>query len=366
MGIYQLYPEDLAELTNVNIPSDFYFSRFQKIEHGLMNSNTIEFVKLMRAYARGKDCFYRELTHQYNSNKEMLLPYISEKIKSKEKILDTLLSDKKKSDSEYTEIQISAALMALKDKYDILVGASTMIFHSDTFEGKIRAFSDLCFDVKVFFTSHAGRRFRSIPGIELFPIAKELVDYNVFPSAAVSPTSIFLIRQAIETHFLQSLGIEKIEIEKQKGYSPMPFSNVLGYLKQLYREKKLCLCTNIYVIDKIYRWTNRYIHTGQFDYPYWYLSMIIDYLYDFFFECPDMSEHYKKESFSICASIYIESKYMKNYYKNMENALKTKLKSNIKITPLRRQNLITVSQDELNKLQAFVKSQHTQVDFSKY
>jgi hypothetical protein len=218
----------------------------------------------------------------------------------------------------------------------------------------------------VFFTSHANRRFQAIPGLELFPIAKDLVNYDISNSISLAPTSIFLIRQAIETHFLQSFGLEKLELMREERSSPIPFSNVLGCFRTLFKKKKICLCVNIYIVDKIYRWTNRYIHTGQFCYPYWYLSLIIDYLNDFFMESQEMYPLYSKKICSLVESIYVEKDYNENLYDNIKMELQNYLKMEVKITPLPKRNLITVSQEEMKKIQFFIKRKSCAIDFSEF
>jgi hypothetical protein len=139
MGIYQISPDDVSELLGLEIPADFYYSRFQRIEHCLLNSKTREFVYLMRAYAKGMKYFISELNQQYNIYKNMLLPIINVKSKTKEDILLAIL-DEDENNSTYTEMQASAALISLKAKYDELIRDSDTLFYDDCFYGKINAF----------------------------------------------------------------------------------------------------------------------------------------------------------------------------------------------------------------------------------
>ncbi|MDP8210897.1 MAG: hypothetical protein P9M05_08785 [Candidatus Stygibacter australis] len=147
----------------------------------------------------------------------------------------------------------------------------------DTLIGVLRLLSDLLFDSLIFFNKSnlfyksekiefGVSKSNSISSSDAYSASmklfKEVVNRNSSEIVAIRYTSIFLIRQSIELKIKNVLGI--VNITDQNGEAiPIKQKIFVEFIKD--NSDKITFPIDYKVMEKIYEWTNLYIHHGIFD-----------------------------------------------------------------------------------------------------
>ncbi|ODP27435.1 hypothetical protein PTI45_03145 [Paenibacillus nuruki] len=304
INYYSLEPTEVVEIikTYINCSNkEFSDTEISDLvsEHLLSKANLIEkqqahvfdslHMLLLRAYHRGIKDFKSMLDDIHTLNEDRLKKDISISEYSKYSILNDMLSEQRINN---LEIQKLAALVSLKRLYSSLISEIELgHFYFSQFEGYIQTYANILFDVDVLLGG-SFRRNQKIANLELFQLAKNMLNYDFNHQMPVVESSIFLIRQAIEVQIKESFGItgRKKNSQGDNRESYLKISQLLDFLITEVKNNKLAIFINPILLKKINKWLNNYIHTGSMNYPFWYIEWIQNYLNDFFYPSKYLKE----------------------------------------------------------------------------
>ncbi|OOM09316.1 hypothetical protein [Clostridium saccharobutylicum] len=364
MGFYDINPVEFKLMTNQpDILDNFYKDKVTKIYSLYLNVYPSMTMQLFRGYWGGIE----EFTKALNVVHSKVMDNLNKKLIQSSYILNDILLTILDVEKENNIVkQALAAKLAVSKSYDKLMkNTSSQIFYTDIFEGYIHEYGNLAFDSEAL-NGHCSRNPRKVANLAIFPLAKELVEYNFTYQYPVFESSVFLIRQSIEVHIKNNLGIVSIRQKKRNGRlgREIGIANILQYMEEKIKNKSMAINVDIKVIQLINKWVNTYIHTGRFSYPYWYISTILLYLNNFFYVPSEIKELYSSSYFNLESSIFAEKSYEEDMYNDIENYFIEKKGYNVKIEKSRSNNLIVVSEDEINSIQKYVKkSQEDEIQF---
>lgn len=107
---------------------------------------------------------------------------------------------------------------------------------------------------------------------QIYEASKQLFHENIddksWSITAIRNTSIFLIRQSIELKIKNSIGLNRVV---DSNGNPIKFKHdiIIDFIKEY--ENYFEFPVKFSILNKIYNWTNYYIHNGIFDY-YWLID----------------------------------------------------------------------------------------------
>jgi hypothetical protein len=366
MGYYSLDPEDVSRIigeylqTNhtdsvtLNDINKIFMDHYQKesVSAYLRYANNYpsKFLHLLNAYHQNKDEFEKTFKSLHTEEIQKLKLNVTKKKYKIKLIIKAMLNDE---NCEKLEVQSIAAICSLNRLYTkIFEIISTSLFYSDYFEGLLNAYGNVLFDIECLSGCSSRRELRGANS-EIFPLSKQMMEYNFTYQYPVAESAIFLIRQAIEVHIKRGLGIKSLQNNIKSNNSSkqdVPISAIITFLKQGIEEKKIALSIDIRVLRQINKWSNSYIHTGKFNYPFWYVEWIQNYLNNFFYVHEDIKKLYKSIEQNISASIFVEKDYAANI-----NALLRQRFSNSELITYSRTELIIIESAEIITIQEEIK-----------
>ena len=301
LGYYSLNPERLTKITYkysqqkivdlTKIINEYYQREANSSYLQYSNNYPSTAMQYIDAYHRGKTEFLKAFNDVHSKTIAVLNFNIQVDEYVETDILKKLLND----DDFNLEAQSIAAKCSLERLYNkIITDASTELYYSDAFEGMLNSYQQILFDAESLNES-CRRRTKKVANTEIFHLAEHLSEYNFTYQYPVMETSVFLIRQAIETHIKNSLGISHAKIKNKKGEAKndIGISHLIKYLKEKIDAKNMSVGIDIELLGAINKWTNAYIHTGNFCYPFWYIEFIIKYL-----------KHFLVKSIILCKILY--------------------------------------------------------------
>ena len=118
---------------------------------------------------------------------------------------------------------------------------------------------------------------------------------------------------------------------------------------------------DIELLGAINKWTNAYVHTGNFYYPFWYIEFIIKYLKHFFFVPSEIYNLYTSQESNIEASIFVEHNLSESINDDIEQYLEKSF--SIDIAYNKRKNIIKVSKNEIEAIQLKIKENESKTIF---
>ena len=153
-----------------------------------------------------------------------------------------------------------------------------------------------------------------LDSIDIFETAKSLfegreAEYKPLGLGVIAPTSIFLLRQAIEVRLRGAFGIKSLE-DKEGRLLKKSGTFFIELVRR--HSDSISLPIKLSVLEKVYGWTNYYIHSGAVPYIWkveWALKMMKPLFTPF-------SE--KQKSFDLYGSITIR----KSFYDQVEEKIK--------------------------------------------
>lgn len=364
MSFYDINPIELKLITNQSdIIDNFYKNKATKIYQQYSNVNSSLTMQLYRGYWEGKESFSKALNKVHSKVIENLDKKIIISSYTLKEILLTLLDVEKENNLVKQAFAAKIALSKLYEK--IIKETDSELFYTDILEGYINEYGNLAFDSEAL-NGHCSRRSRKIANLEIFPLAKQLIEYNFTYQYPVFESAIFLIRQSVEVHIKNNLGITSIRQKKRNGElgREIGIANLLQYIEEKIKNKNIAINADIEVIQLINKWVNTYIHTGRFSYPFWYISNIILYLNDFFYIPQAIKNLYTLEYSNIESSIFAEESYVKDMYNDIEKYFKQKKGFGVSIEKSHSHNLTVVSESEILSIQDYVKeTQNSNIQF---
>lgn len=151
--------------------------------------------------------------------------------------------------------------------------------------------------------------------VQFYLLAESIFEKNLkekhISTDVIRPTSIFLVRQAIESRIKRILGIKSI-YTKQGSVPKIRNEFYFSFLKK--HSKQIEIPIDITVLEKIYSWTNIYIHYSIVP-PLWKMEWAIRICGIFFKEYKD------ENSFHIYGGVKVS----KELWKNMRQSLKSSI-----------------------------------------
>lgn len=349
MGFYTLTPDEIINNFNVEKDNliDYFKRKSSESYHMYSNLYPSDFVFLMCKYQQSKEEFLEELNTIHNNvMKELKQLFKGEElIYSDSEIVKKILNKKNYNN---LKIQSYAAIGSLKRVYKKLVdNISTDLYYSDYFEGILNLYGNILFDAKSLY-SNCYRRKQKSSNMEIFPLSKQLIEYNFTYQYPVVESSIFLLRQAIEVKIKNSLNIDSIRYIDKNGISKneVGISNVINYIEEKIKDKKIAITVDVKILKFINSWLNKYIHTGRFDFGFWYIEWLHYYLNDFFY-LNDLFKSYQK-GINLEASIFIEQ----DLFKNINSDIKSYFNNKVKLRTANYNIAIIVEQNIINTILA--------------
>lgn len=314
-----------------------------------INLYPFEFTQIFNAYRNGKKEFLEVFEKVHSNAIYTLRKNIKRKTYNIKDMFFQLLDDEKCKDKEIQSIAAKCTLERLYCK--IKKETSSILFYSDIFEGMLHSYGNVLFDAN----SLDGRSYRNnrrMANMDIFPLAKQMTEYNFTYQYPVVESTLFLFRQSIEIHMNRAFGIYKWKNKKKDGTltTDIGINNLIEYMKEKIDEKKVAIGVDIDVLKLINAWLNKYIHTGVFNYQFWYIDWIQDYLNNFFYERNTLRNLYKSSDFCITKSIYAEISYSNQIQSDLESY---KIKTSVQ--PNRNHEMIVITKEEIIKIQDEVK-----------
>lgn len=368
LGYYSLNPERLTKITYkysqqkivdlTKIINEHYQQEASNSYLQYSNNYPSTAMQYIDAYHRGKTEFLKV----FNDVHSKIIAVLNSNIQVDEYV-ETDILKKLLNDDFNLEAQSIAAKCSLERLYNkIITNASTELYYSDAFEGLLNSYHQILFDAKSLNES-CWRRTKKVANIEIFHLAEQLSEYDFAYQYPVMETSVFLIRQAIETHIKNSLGISHAKIKSKKGEAKndIGISHLIKYLKEKIDAKSMSVGIDIELLGAINKWTNAYVHTGNFYYPFWYIEFIIKYLKHFFFVPSEIYNLYTSQESNIEASIFVEHNLSESINDDIEQYLEKSF--SIDIAYNKRKNIIKVSKNEIEAIQLKIKENESKTIF---
>lgn len=308
-----LQTEDGSDTDVTILLAKYFESKKKELTLGYTNNSTMA-TQLFLPYFSGVEEFKKVFCSIHHEKILELSKCIEDSNYTLDELLTTLLSEKKDS----TQVQLKAVIITLQKQYSkILEMCDTRMYFSNQFEGLLHVYENIYFDITVFFTNRANRRMQRISSMELYPLARQIKEYDFTYQYPVVETSVFLIRQAIEVHVKNALGIKKTGNNNKQ---EIGIAQLIQFLKNRISDNDMAIGINVDILQLINRWTNEYIHTGSYNCPYWYIEIIIDYLSNFFFVPEEIFGLYPVETYYSNRSIFIEKSYFIASKKNTDES----------------------------------------------
>lgn len=189
--------------------------------------------------------------------------------------------------------------------------------NSQVMKGKLAYLYDIVIDAYEFIgvyefgflkrdpTHHVGRR-RSFMSNEIFDCSRNMLRrYFNYNDISLSSVPVFLIRQAIETKILNSLGIGAI-LDSNDQPSKFRLDDIVTFV---YSNPNIHIPIKKSVLLKIFKWTNTYIHQGVMNY-HWKIHWAHLTLQPLF------AMGYGQTVISMSGSIRIDKKYFESDFKS--------------------------------------------------
>lgn len=291
--------EELAtgDINKITIPKCSYLA--------LSNNYHSSLAILLDGYQTDKEKFFNLLNRQNDD--------ILKKIAEKHLPIDNSckdLADIKLAEEIFTEncslrYKLIAAERSLNRIYQLLKDEEKYYFDTEYYEGLIYLFGNIFFDIESLIST-AHRRTLQDVGRDIFKLSKDLLRTYCMPNAPVIPTTIFLIRQTIELSIKRLFNFISICQKNTSKDIKIPISKFLEFLSE--KEESLNWPVPISLLIKINKWSNYYIHTGNFRQMYWEVEWAHYLLTDFVYADIQLTYNYKKEF----------EEFLKNKYKDIK------------------------------------------------
>ncbi|EFM12043.1 hypothetical protein PaecuDRAFT_0723 [Paenibacillus curdlanolyticus YK9] len=360
MGYYNLDPNDISELISSfleknnkqNLQLDEVTKMFEEYFEMKANETYPQYANnyppktlaLLHSYHLNREEFLKTFELIHNEEIQNLKSKVTKNKYTISGILRVLLNDETCNDLEVQSIAAICSLNRLHKK--IIDYTSTSLFYSDTFEGLINTYGNMLFDAECL-GGFSSRRQSRLVSMEIFPLSRQMIEYNFTYQYPVVESAVFLIRQAIEVQIKRGLGILYLKRNKSNGsLADVPITQLIKYIKKEISNKRIALSVDINILELINKWVNSYIHTGIFNYPLWYIEWIQFYLNDFFYVQKAISNLYESSEFNSNASIFAERNYAKKIQENLKRYFK-----DCDLTPYSKPEIISISRSEIIVIQ---------------
>jgi hypothetical protein len=239
-----------------------------KIDEGLesrLNNFPTHKNALIEAYIKGKEDFLSELKKQHEEllNKLKADVTIPDSVGNKSDIDIALKLFSEQCDQNH---QVEAMIRSFNRVYEEILKKDSW-YETSHYRGVVYLYSEIYFDIKSCW-GNCGRRGQQSADLDIFALAKELLRHSFFYNQPVIPSTIILIRQAIETKILQTFGIQKF-LKNDGSEAIVGINKLLTFCKEKSDINLLEFPVDIELIIKINKWCNFYVHTGNFSIPTW-------------------------------------------------------------------------------------------------
>ncbi|WP_411347066.1 hypothetical protein [Paenibacillus sp. WLX2291] len=266
-------------------------------------------MRLLVAYYSGIEQFKEELENIHEQAKKELESRMTSTEYCKSSVLKDILNRREKN----INLESIAAFVSLNRAHALLLNQiKETFFYSPLFENSIHFYCNLLFDVDIL-VGGAIRRTQKHANLEIFSLAKNMINYTFNYQMPVVESSIFLLRQSIEVQVKLSLGLTGLKLDTdglEEKDSRLTISNLLHFLKEKWHQKKIGLFIDPDMLITINRWLNNYIHNGKMNYPFFYIEWIQDYLNDFFYPMSLIKEIDKDFNTDLLKTIFIDKSYI--------------------------------------------------------
>ena len=227
-----------------------------------------------------------------------------------------------KASSKY---HVLAIKQCAKDiKHELIEAQNELSINEDFIKGKLALLRDIVLDSYEFIgkcekfcfqqeITHSLQRRRKFSSNEIFDCSENVLRRHIdYHDISLSSVSVFLIRQAIETKVLNSLGIHAI-VDSEKKNLKLKIEKIIEFITS---NENIDFPIPKSILLKISKWSNYYIHSGIMHY-HWQIMWAHKVL------LPVFSQGTGKTIWSIYGAVKID----KNYYeKQFEQELLTYLK----------------------------------------
>ena len=244
------------------------FNEFKKYLSNVKNDiklfNFKDFKKLFNTYLSFLKELYKE---NYKKNKEYSDEHIAEQIFCYE-------IGNVKEFTKYSILAIIKTFLRIEDNIEYFCNKN----ESELLYKEIRLFSELLSDSIVFINlsnlkykgqeSHFGYfKTNFVYSLQTYVASQKLFHENIdiknWSIKAIRNTSIFLIRQSIELRLKNAIGVGNV-IDLNGNPIKLRHDMIIDFIKNF--ESYFIFPIKFSLLNKIYKWTNVYIHNGIYDY----------------------------------------------------------------------------------------------------
>jgi hypothetical protein len=286
----------------------------------LTNNYPACIVGLLQAYQLGFDKLIDEIKKLEEKLEQNINKYkiIHESYDSMEDIeIAKIIFDK--NDKNYTKqmkyLSIERCLKRIRGKIE----KTKEYYDTDYYEGIVFLYGNIYFDADTLFNK-SSRTTQQAANMDIFKLSNDLLYYYVNRNTALIPTTIFLIRQAIEVKILETFGIKSYKCINHNDYNPIiPISKLLKFCKKLCNDGIMVFPVDVDLIIAINTWCNYYIHTGNFVAAFWEIEWLHFIIQPLFTGASNNTAMYLSRSIKIKMD-YFEN----NFYTELEKELSDK------------------------------------------
>jgi hypothetical protein len=320
MGYRSFYKEELIKYFNIPEKKiDEYYNNLSNLLFSRLSSNYPScIVRLLQKYQMGFDkliCEIRRLEEELGKkiNKYKLI-HESYNTKDDIEIAKIIFGENNKNyTNQIKYISIERCLRRIREKIE----REKEYYDTDYYEGIVILYGNIYFDADALFNKNS-RRTQQSANMDIFRLSNSLLYYYVDRNTALIPTTIFLIRQAIEIKILETFGIKGYKCINDSDHIPkINISKLLRFCKKLCENRIMDFPVDISLVVNINTWCNSYIHTGDFIANFWEIEWLHFIMRPLFFG--DINTGY------LSRSIKIKKEYFeKNFYTELEKELSNK------------------------------------------
>lgn len=245
------------------------------------------------------------------------------------KVLNNLESkfDMNQTQDEQDDVRIAKKIFDLNNQdldFNVLAAKSSLervyselklkqeqkVYNTQLYEGVMHMYASIYNDA-LSLPDKPCRRTQQSADLDIFNFSQQLLRRYFYNQNPILPSTVILLRQSIETKFLQSFGIEKFK--RNRSDAIVSISKILNFCKS--KKDKISIPVDVDLIIDINKWCNHYVHTGNFSFYTWEIEWAHHILKPLF----QFNEH----------SISID----KNYFHN-DNGFYKELKENLNISEI--------------------------------